>query len=142
MQLTVISAYQTTAENFFQSIISAHADLVIDVRLNNTSQLAGFTKQDALSYLVPIVTKAKYVHDTRFSPEAGLLKTYLAGQIDYQEYFKRYTQGLKEKDAYMLFMDSYSQCSSIVLIGAATKKRHSHPEALKIYLEELNHERK
>jgi uncharacterized protein YeaO (DUF488 family) len=142
MKITVLSSVGVKAEEFFKTINENKADLVLDVRLNNTSQLAGFTKEDTLAYLVPLLTKARYVHDTRFSPDRMLLKEYLRGKIDYQSFSKQYLEEMKEKDARGLFVKDYGEASSLILIGAGTKKRHSHSEALKDYLEEKENGRK
>ena len=50
MKINVLSAYQTTAEEFFNKILGWKATLVLDIRLKNTNQLSGFTKQEAVSY--------------------------------------------------------------------------------------------
>ena len=46
MDINVLSAYQTTAQDFFDRLKAWSTDLVLDVRLKNTNQLAGFTKQE------------------------------------------------------------------------------------------------
>ena len=48
MKINVLSAYQTTAEEFFNKILGWKATLVLDIRLRNTNQLSGFTKQEDL----------------------------------------------------------------------------------------------
>ena len=50
MKINVLSAYQTTAEEFFNKILGWKATLVLDIRLRNTNQLSGFTKQEDLEY--------------------------------------------------------------------------------------------
>jgi uncharacterized protein YeaO (DUF488 family) len=134
--ISLLSAYQISAEEFFEKINLAKADLVLDVRLSNKNQLAGFTKEDTLAYLVPRLSKASYIYDPFFAPEKGLLSDYLAGKIDFAQFSKSYLKALDQKGGKQIFKERYSSYNSIVLIGAMTKKRHSHVEALKAYLEE------
>lgn len=47
----LLSAYEITAAAFFQKLKQERTDLVLDIRLNNTSQLCGFTKEKDLSFL-------------------------------------------------------------------------------------------
>jgi hypothetical protein len=73
MEITVLSAYETSAKEFFEGIQKAKADVVVDVRLHNTNQLAGFTKEGDLAYFIPAILKIPYIHDTRFAPSLGSL---------------------------------------------------------------------
>jgi uncharacterized protein YeaO (DUF488 family) len=136
MKIKVLSSCQTNARDFFTAIRESECQAVIDVRLNNSSQLAGFTKGTDLEFLVPELTKAKYIHDLRFAPPAELLKNYLIGEMDYLCFKEAYLKAIEERGGKKMFMNSYKMYSSIVLIGAGTKKRHSHSEALKDYLED------
>ena len=68
MRINTISAYETTAEKFFGALESWDVDLLLDTRLKNTNQLAGFTKKNDLAYFVPKLLHADYVHDKLFAP--------------------------------------------------------------------------
>ncbi|MGN1023019.1 MAG: hypothetical protein ACI4OJ_05945, partial [Lachnospiraceae bacterium] len=57
-----LSAYETSAEAFFTALKDHHTDLVLDIRLHNSNQLCGFTKERDLAYLVPALTGADYIH--------------------------------------------------------------------------------
>lgn len=130
MKVNVLSAYQTTAEEFFDKILSWDADLVLDVRLKNTNQLAGFTKQEDLEYFTHVITKADYVHDVEYSPSKTLLEKYLDDGMPYETYFQEYKQELEERGAIPDFFKKYGNYKSIAIVGTATNKRHSHAEEL------------
>lgn len=136
MQINVLSAYQTTAEAFFEKILSWKADLVLDVRLKNTNQLAGFTKQEDLEYFTHVIAHADYAHDVEYSPSKTLLDAYLDKGMPYEEYFAEYKEELEERGAIPAFFETYGKYDSIAIVGTATKKRHSHAEELKLLLEE------
>lgn len=136
MKLNVLSAYQTTAEEFFDKIIGWKADLVLDVRLKNTNQLSGFTKQEDLEYFTHVIAHADYAHDVEFSPSKTLLDAYLDEGMPYEEYFAKYAAELEERHAIPDFFKKYGAYDSIAIVGTATKKRRSHAEELKELLEE------
>ncbi|MGO8990377.1 MAG: DUF488 family protein [bacterium] len=52
IKIYTIGFTQTSAEEFFGKLIKAGVRKVVDVRLNNSSQLAGFTKKDDLKYFL------------------------------------------------------------------------------------------
>ncbi len=131
MQIHDISAYETSAESFFQKLAGWNVDLVLDIRLHNTSQLSGFTKNNDLAYFVKTILHADYVHDTLFSPEAEVLSPYLAGKLPWEEFAADYRATMAERDALSHFLSLYGEYESIALVGTATHKRRSHAEVLR-----------
>jgi hypothetical protein len=57
-KIFLLSAYETSAADFFQTLVRNKADLMLDVRQGNTSQLCGFTKKKDLAFFVPQLTGA------------------------------------------------------------------------------------
>jgi uncharacterized protein (DUF488 family) len=53
---------KTTAEVFFERLLNAGIKKVVDVRLHNTSQLAGFAKAGDLAYFLKKVGDIQYTH--------------------------------------------------------------------------------
>lgn len=135
MKINVLSAYQTTAEEFFTKILDWKTDLVLDVRLKNTNQLSGFTKQEDLEYFTHVITHADYVHNVEYAPSKTLLESYLDDGMPYEEYFAAYEREMNERNAIPEFFQKYGKYHSIAIVGTATKKRHSHAEELQKLLE-------
>lgn len=129
-EIFTLSAFETSAGPFFDALLSRKAGLVLDVRLKNTNQLCGFTKQKDLEYLIPRITGADYVHDLRFAPTPELLKLYQGHLIGWEEYRKQYEMLMHSHDVGWIFQNTYGAYSSVCILGAATKKRRSHSEAL------------
>ena len=80
------------AEEFFAKLKQAGVNKVIDVRLYNTSQLAGFTKKGDIEYFLQTIVGATYVHLLTLAPTKKLLGDYkkeLIGWRQYEEKFKR-----------------------------------------------------
>lgn len=130
MKLNVISAYETTAQAFFEQLEAWHVDMVVDIRLHNTNQLSGFTKLHDIEYFTHRILNANYAHDVEFSPATTTLAKYLDHQLTWEEYFAEYAQEMKERNAIQDFIERYGEYDSVVLIGTATKKRRSHAEVL------------
>ncbi|MBM3713438.1 MAG: DUF488 domain-containing protein, partial [Actinobacteria bacterium] len=51
-----------SAKVFFNLLIKNKVEVLVDIRLNNTSQLAGFTKQKDLEYFAKVIGNIRYVH--------------------------------------------------------------------------------
>ena len=58
-----------TAEDFFTILKKSGTSTLIDVRLNNTSQLAGFSKYPDIRFFLEQICNIKYIHDIKFAPE-------------------------------------------------------------------------
>ena len=75
-----------SAREFFAQLKQAGVRKVVDVRLYNTSQLAGFTKREDLEYFTRTIVGAGYLHLPMMAPTAQLLDGYKKGLISWQEY--------------------------------------------------------
>lgn len=135
MRINTISAYETTAEKFFGALESWDVDLLLDTRLKNTNQLAGFTKKNDLAYFVPKLLHADYVHDKLFAPAPTMLERYLHGNIGWDAYADAYREDIREREAVPQFYDRYGEYKSVCLLGTATHMRRSHVEVLQQMLE-------
>ena len=80
MKLFTIGFTRRTAETFFATLASSGATRLVDVRLNNSSQLAGFTKRDDLRYFLKAICQMEYVHLTDLAPTPELLDDYRSTQ--------------------------------------------------------------
>ena len=67
---------------FFTKLKQAGVKKVIDVRLYNTSQLAGYAKKQDLEYLLQAIVQAEYVHLPIMAPTRDILNAYKKGVID------------------------------------------------------------
>ena len=74
------------ARQFFTTLKQAGIRKVIDVRLYNTSQLAGFTRRQDIEYFLQTIVGAKYIHLPIAAPTKQLLNDYKKGLISWQQY--------------------------------------------------------
>lgn len=136
MKIHTLSAYETTAEEFFDKLASWNTDLVLDARLRNTNQLSGFTKRDDLAYFVKNIQHADYVHDPKLAPASTVLERYLNGSLSWEDFFKDYHGEMVDRHMIPDFLKLYGGYNSIALVGTATKKRRSHVEILQAMVED------
>ncbi len=76
MRLFTIGFTKKSAETFFTRLQNAGVRRLIDVRLNNVSQLAGFTKKDDLRYFTKVICNIDYVHLPDLAPTQDILDGY------------------------------------------------------------------
>ena len=87
-----------SAREFFETLQTAGVRKVIDIRLKNISQLAGFTKRDDLDYFLQAIAGIAYAHLTEFSPTDEILTAYKHKEITWSDYEKRFRTLLLERD--------------------------------------------
>lgn len=90
MKLMTIGFTQTTAENFFNRLISADVKRVIDVRLNNSSQLAAFAKAKDLKFFLKEIGQMDYIHEPLLAPTQDILTAFKKMKGDWSEYEKKF----------------------------------------------------
>jgi uncharacterized protein (DUF488 family) len=86
IQLYTIGFTKKSAEAFFTKLQQAGVKRVVDVRLNNNSQLAGFSKRDDLAYFLKAIAGIEYVHLLELAPTAELLGRYRKLDKDWPAY--------------------------------------------------------
>lgn len=86
MKLYTIGFTQRTAADFFDALKRAGVTRLIDVRLNNVSQLAGYSKKNDLRYFLHEICSATYHHDLDLAPTKEMLEDYRAGRIAWPDY--------------------------------------------------------
>ena len=62
IRLFTIGFTKKTAESFFKQLCERDVKRIIDIRLNNVSQLAGFAKKDDLRYFLKTIGNIDYIH--------------------------------------------------------------------------------
>ena len=97
MKLYTIGFTQRTAEEFFETLKRAGIDRLIDVRLNNVSQLAGYSKKDDLRYFLRNLCGIDYHHELTLAPTKEMLDTYRAGKIAWADYEPQLRALLRER---------------------------------------------
>lgn len=108
---------------------------LIDVRLNNTSQLAGFAKRDDLQYFLRAICGAEYVHEPLLAPTEEILDAYKKKTIDWDRYARQYRDLLAAREAEKR-VDRHLFDAPAVLLCSEPTAEHCHRRLAAEYLAE------
>jgi uncharacterized protein (DUF488 family) len=86
-----------TAEQFFGLLKGAGIRRLLDVRLNNVSQLAGFSKREDLQYFLRTICAAEYVHEPLLAPTKEMLNDYRRKKGSWEKYERRFLALMAER---------------------------------------------
>ena len=90
MKTYTIGFTQKKAAEFFSLIRKAEVKTLIDVRLNNISQLAGFAKRDDLKFFLRELCNADYLHLEELAPTKDILDAYKKKAMPWDVYEDKY----------------------------------------------------
>lgn len=130
--LYTIGFTQKSAETFFKLLASRSVNRLLDTRLNNTGQLAGFSKKDDLQYFCRTILSTEYVHWLESAPEDQMLSAYKKKQISWSEYAAEYVAMLERRkiEREMNLVVEKTAC----LLCSEAKPHHCHRSLLADYL--------
>lgn len=97
MEIYTIGFTKKSAEQFFGALRKAGIKRLVDIRLNNSSQLAGFTKQDDLAFFLREICGAEYTHKLILAPTKEILDGFKKKKITWDEYESRFKSLLSER---------------------------------------------
>lgn len=97
INLYTIGFTKKNAKTFFSKLRNAGITKLIDIRLNNVSQLAGFAKRDDLIFFLQELCDCGYKHMPDFAPSKEILDAYKKKQIDWDEYVRRFSKLIKDR---------------------------------------------
>lgn len=90
MKVFTIGFTKKSAESFFTRLQMAGVKRVVDVRLNNVSQLAGFAKKKDLGYFLKTICGIEYVHRPELAPTREILDAYKKRKGQWADYEKQF----------------------------------------------------
>ena len=97
MEVFTIGFTQTTAADFFGKLRRYGIRRLVDVRLNNVSQLAAFAKRDDLAYFLKELCGAEYLHEIRLAPTQEMLDAYKKQKGSWDVYAALFRDLIKER---------------------------------------------
>jgi uncharacterized protein (DUF488 family) len=97
IHLYTIGFTKKSAEAFFTKLSTSGVRTIIDVRLNNISQLAGFTKKDDLPYLLRVICGIEYCHMPLLAPTKDMLDAYKKHNGDWAVYEQKFLNLLSSR---------------------------------------------
>jgi uncharacterized protein (DUF488 family) len=90
MKIFTAGFTQSTAQAFFERLQASGASKLIDVRLNNVSQLAGFAKRDDLKFFADRICGMPYEHVPALAPTREMLDEYKRNHGSWEAYREKF----------------------------------------------------
>jgi len=97
IKIYTIGFTKTTAEQFFGKLIKAGVKKIIDIRLNNSSQLAGFAKKDDIAFFLKAIGHIGYIHMPVLAPTEDILNEVKKKKGNWQTYEKKFIALMEER---------------------------------------------
>jgi uncharacterized protein (DUF488 family) len=120
VEIYTIGFTQTTAEHFFGRLKAAGVQRLLDVRLNNSSQLAGFAKAKDLPYFLGELVGATYEHEPLLAPTQELLDEYKKRKGDWGSYERRFLDLMTERQIERALSPAEFELPTALLCSEAT----------------------
>ena len=124
IKIYTIGFTKKNAKQFFGLIKDSGIREVYDTRLNNISQLAGFTKRDDLAFFLDKVAGVRYRHALSLAPSQDILKRFKDGKIDWEEYAQSYIDIIKARNVEKLY--SADDLDGACLLCSESTPHHCH----------------
>ena len=122
-----------SARDFFDLLRRAGVRRVVDIRLNNESQLAGFTKKEDLGYFLKAIADIEYVHRPDLAPTKEILDGYKKKRLNWADYERRFLDLMKERKAENLI--SQTDLDKACLLCSEPKAEKCHRRLVAEYLQ-------
>lgn len=133
MKLFTIGFTKTSAEKFFSRLSGAHVKKLIDVRLNNVSQLSGFAKRDDLKFFANAICRIGYDHITDLAPTQNILDEYRDSKGGWSIYAEKFLDLMAKRKIEDI---DRSRLDGGCLLCSEDKPHHCHRRLVAEYLKE------
>lgn len=123
-----------TAAEFFELLRKSGTKRVVDVRLNNVSQLAGFSKRDDLKFFLKEICDIDYIHEPLLAPTADILDAYKKHKGDWSIYEPAFLDLMKKREIERRLDPAIIQGGC--LLCSEEKPHHCHRRLVAEYLKQ------
>lgn len=134
IEIHTIGFTKKTAEEFFGLIKQSGAKRVVDVRLNNVSQLAGFAKRKDLQFFLKEMLDVDYVHLPELAPTQDILDAYKKHKGDWAVYEPAFLELMRKREIEKRIDPEI--IAGGCLLCSEDKPHHCHRRLVAEYLEE------
>jgi len=97
MEIYTIGFTKKTAEEFFKRLKENKIERLLDVRLNNTSQLASFAKIPDLKYFLEKLGNIEYFHEPLLAPTQDILDKFKKEKGSWEDYTYYFMKLMQER---------------------------------------------
>ena len=123
MEIYSIGFTQKSAAQFFGALKSAGIRRLMDVRLNNKSQLAGFTKNTDLPFFLQQLCAAEYVHEPLLAPTQEMLDDYKKKKGNWEDYEELFLALMVRRDISNVLDQKSFQSPTVLLCSEPTAEK-------------------
>jgi uncharacterized protein (DUF488 family) len=134
MKIFTIGFTKKSAEDFFTRLRNPEIRKLVDVRLNNVSQLAGFAKKDDLRFFAKAICGIEYTHLPLLAPTQAMLDSYKKMRGSWSEYEREFLDLMKQRQIEERI--SREQLENGCLLCSEDKPDHCHRRLVADYLQE------
>ena len=120
MEIYTIGFTKRTAADFFGTLRQHSIEQLIDVRLNNSSQLAAFSKREDLPFFLREICGARYVHEPLLAPTSELLDAYKKRKGSWRVYEHQFMQLMERRRIEEVIDKSVFDARTVLLCSEAT----------------------
>ncbi|MDJ0581510.1 DUF488 domain-containing protein [Crocosphaera sp.] len=132
INLSTIGFTKKTAQEFFEILKEANIKRVIDIRLNNVSQLAGFAKKKDLQYFLKEIADIDYIHLVDLAPTKEILDDYKKNKREWSVYEQKFTDLITKREIEKKLDPEIIEDSC--LLCSEAKPHHCHRRLVAEYL--------
>ena len=134
MEIYSIGFTKKSAREFFGALKANAIERLLDVRLNNTSQLAGFAKLADLPYFLREICGAAYEHEPLLAPTQEILDAFKKHKGSWDVYTEAYLALIRSRKVEsVLSQDSFRE--KTVLLCSEPTAEHCHRRLALEYLQ-------
>lgn len=134
MEIYTAGFTKKSAAEFFQSLRDHGIRRLLDIRLNNVSQLAGFSKRDDLAYFLRELCQAEYRHEPLLAPTQLMLDEYRKQKGGWEEYERQFLALMRERRIEERLRPEMFTTPTVLLCSEATPE-HCHRRLVAEYLQ-------
>ena len=135
MEVYTVGFTRKSAAEFFGILRQAAIQRVVDVRLNNSSQLAGFTKRGDFAFFLKEICEADYVHEPLLAPTRDMLTAYKKQKGTWEEYERRFLDLMAERRIEERIEESLFEVPTVLLCSEPSAE-HCHRRLVLEYLQD------
>ena len=130
MIVYTIGFTKKSAEEFFSLLKQNQIRLLIDTRISNNTQLAGYTKSTDLAYFLRKLANIEYDYRPDLAPTKELLKRWRERVISWKEYEDEYLGLLENRQTYQDFIEKYQKYDKVCLLCSEATPEYCHRRLL------------
>jgi len=123
-RLFTIGFAHKSARQFFDLLAKHHIKKIVDIRLSNNNQLAGYTKKEDLRHFLKEIANIEYVYMPELAPTEELMKAKREKTISMNDFEKKFLKLLKKREIEKIVKEEDLNMSCLLCSEASAGECH------------------